>query len=197
MAADLVRPKDVKWEELVGWWRFDIARDDADYNSSDNNIQALTVQITKQGRARFTTANGEEMDLAVEFRPASWPRSAKLKFGTKSLWYECTVQRKLANLEILKLRGRIYAMRRFQGKVQIGTFVGRRRVVVMDGMEEEYEEDEYENDDEEYDGDEYDGDKGDGEEYDESEDDGNEYDSAEETDGSDCSSTDEELSRHQ
>lgn len=145
MAADLVRPKDVDWNELVGWWRLDIALDE---QREENDTPPLAVRITGNGRAHFTDVDGLERDVAVEFRPASWPRSAKLKFATKDLIYECSVQRKLANLEILKLRGKVYTMRRFQGKVQVGSFVGRRRVVIMDDDDDEEEEEEP---DEEYD----------------------------------------------
>ena len=154
IAADLVRPKEVDWEELVGWWRLDISLENANIN---DDTPPMTIQITRDGRVRYTDIStnknmGKECSAAVEFRPASWPRSAKLKFSNKEqgLVYECTVQRKLANLEILKLRGKIYSMRRFQGKVQVGTFVGRRRMIVMDNDQDE-EIDEEEEDSEEYD----------------------------------------------
>eukprot|EP00977_Amphora_coffeiformis_P019344 scaffold7174_cov143-Amphora_coffeaeformis.AAC.3 len=145
LAADLVRPKEVDWGELVGWWRLDIALE------GTSNTPPMTVQITRDGRARFADVQNQEYDVAVEFRPASWPRSAKLKFASKEhgLLYECTVQRKLANLEILKLRGKIYSMRRFQGKMQVGTFVGRRRVVILDGEQREEDSEEYDDDSEE------------------------------------------------
>ena len=139
VAADLVRPKEVAWDELVGWWHLDVALDD------DADEPFLTVEITPHGRARWTTADGVTHEYTVEFRPAAWPRSARLKFGSKHFYYQCTVQRKLANLDILKLRGKIYAVRRFQGKVQVGSFVGRRRVVVMkEELEDEYDDDESE-----------------------------------------------------
>jgi hypothetical protein len=177
IAADLVRPKEVDWKELVGWWRLDMAREDT------AEVPPLTVQLTRQGVARFTDEDGHEREYAVEFRPASWPRSARLRFGSKKdgLLYECTVQRKLANLEILKLRGRVFVRRRFQGKVPVGTFIGRRRVVIVDGDgdhnddDDEEEEDEYDDDDDEDDDeyDEYDGegaqDEYDAEEYGEEE----------------------------
>ena len=116
----------------------------------------MTIQITPNGRVRFVDEDGHEVEYPVEFRPASWPRSARLKFGKSpkkggGYLYECTVQRKLANLEILKLRGRIFTVRRFQGKVQVGTFVGRRRVVVMDDEEEEDEDYDDAEGEEEYD----------------------------------------------
>ena len=147
IAADLVRPKEVDWEELVGWWRLDISLENANIN---DDTPPMTIQITRDGRVRYTDIStnknmGKECSAAVEFRPASWPRSAKLKFSNKEqgLVYECTVQRKLANLEILKLRGKIYSMRRFQGKVQVGTFVGRRRMIIMDDdQDEEMDEEE-------------------------------------------------------
>jgi hypothetical protein len=142
IAADLVRPKEVDWKELVGWWRLDMSREDT------SEVPPLTVQLTRQGTARFTDEHGQERDYPVDFRPASWPRSARLRFGSKKdgILYECTVQRKLANLDILKLRGRVFVHRRFQGKVPVGTFIGRRRVVIVDG--EEDSDDEY---DDEYD----------------------------------------------
>ena len=113
----------------------------------------MTIQIMPNGRVRVQQQDQEE-ELLIDFRPASWPRSAKLKFGQGSkkqgFLYECTVQRKLANLDILKLRGKIYVMRRFQGKVQVGTFLGRRRIVVMDEEDEDQEEDSGDELDEEY-----------------------------------------------
>lgn len=159
LAADLVRPKEVAFQELVGWWRLDIALLDDD----NDHAPPMTIQITPQGRVRLAAAGEQqEQEFPLDFCPASWPRSAKLKFGGSQKGgggggyiYECTVQRKLANLDILKLRGKIYVIRRFQGKVQVGTFVGRRRVVVM-----EDEDDEAEQDSEEFEEDEYDADEG-------------------------------------
>jgi hypothetical protein len=146
IAADLVRPKKVDWKELVGWWRLDMSREDT------SEVPPLTVQLTRHGTARFTDEHGQERDYPVDFRPASWPRSARLRFGSKKdgILYECTVQRKLANLDILKLRGRVFVHRRFQGKVPVGTFIGRRRVVIVDGeddSDDEYDDDEYDEDD--------------------------------------------------
>jgi hypothetical protein len=121
VAADLIRPKDVSWDELVGFWRLDMSLDDR------GGVPPLTIQLTIDGHAKWTTNSGDNNDTSqqqqhdykVEFRPAAWPRSARLKFGNpKKFYYQCTVQRKLANLDILKLRGKVYAIRRFQGKVQ-------------------------------------------------------------------------------
>ena len=158
LAADLVRPKEVALEELVGWWRLDIALDDD--NDMNDGAPPMTIQITPQGRVRLAAGEQQEQEFPLDFRPASWPRSAKLKFGGSQKGggyiYECTVQRKLANLDILKLRGKIYVIRRFQGKVQVGTFVGRRRVVVM----EEDDDGEEENSEELEEEDEYDADEG-------------------------------------
>lgn len=159
VAADLVRPKEVDWNELVGWWRLDIARDDDDdnYNYNDNDSddsgqRIITLQITRHGKARYTDAHGVLHESTVDFRPASWPRSAKLKFGGdkngNNIIYECTIQRKLANLDILKLRGKIYVSRRFQGKVQVGTFVGRRRVVIAEEQQQENDEEDGEEEEE-------------------------------------------------
>ena len=51
VAADLVRPKDVDWKELVGYWRLDVALD-------NDSSSILTIQLTPNRRVRFTDAAG-------------------------------------------------------------------------------------------------------------------------------------------
>jgi hypothetical protein len=84
VAADLIRPKDVAWDELVGFWKIDLSFDDR------GGVPPLTIHLTRDGRAQWTTNNGDENDYKVEFRPAAWPRFARLKFGSPKFYYQCT-----------------------------------------------------------------------------------------------------------
>ncbi|KAL7577383.1 hypothetical protein ACA910_002109 [Epithemia clementina (nom. ined.)] len=99
-------------------------------------------------------------EVSCHFTPAAWPRSARLEFHhptTAGLIYTCTVQRKLADASVLKLRGKIYELvgntwGRRGRRVLVGTFMGRRRLQL--NVEEDEEEDDDEDADEEEDDDE-------------------------------------------
>ena len=213
-AHHLASPKQVDWQtDLVGLWRLDTWRNDR------NQPQQVLVELTRQktvvqllvgngggmGRTERPSkrlsshnknndnhdGNSANRGVPCEFRPASWPRAARLEFygSEDDLWYTCTVHRKLADSSVIKLRGNIYQVNKgmFGGrgtKKWIGTFVGRRRLKLLaededdeddeDDYEEGYDEDDEEEDlDEEY----QENAEDDGEEY---EDDDDEYDPDEE-----------------
>jgi hypothetical protein len=201
VAYALLRPKHVEYAELVGLWRLDQWIEDDDNNNNENHHhhydETRTLELTEQCTVLFsrpqsssstsstTSSTATTRDSApkqkqqhrhgvpLEFKPAHWPSLATLSFydHTTRLYYKCTVQRKMADPKVLKLRGKIYKMQRRRpgglgvfwqkskkqnehvvtladiqkkGLIPIGTFVGRRRMKLLltDNDDDQEEQDE-------------------------------------------------------
>jgi hypothetical protein len=215
VAYALLRPKHVEYPELIGLWRLDQwIEDDSDNNDNHHHSDATrTLELTEQFTVLFsrppappsntlstttTTAvsrdstakqKQRQQQIPLEFHPAHWPSLATLSFydDTTKLYYKCTVQRKMADPKVLKLRGKIYKLRSRGGGVSfwktqnnqqqvislasiqkkdlipIGTFVGRRRMKLLteNSNDDDNQDDQGQESDWESDADDYDGNGGD------------------------------------
>ena len=164
----LVQPKHVDRNELFGLWRID-----QQWNNAGRPAEHINIELTARGdvvvSAPGGTRNPPEKASSVEgrpprlapwkFTPAQWPKRAKIEFRMgPSLLYKCSVHRKLAAKNVLKLRGKIYRLDktgwrgRNTSQVLVGTFVARRRLRLdedeVDEEEEEEEVDQYEDEEE-------------------------------------------------
>mmetsp|Transcript_12389 Transcript_12389/g.16262 ORF Transcript_12389/g.16262 Transcript_12389/m.16262 type:complete len:246 (+) Transcript_12389:34-771(+) len=143
-AYNLVSPKHVEWRELVGLWRLDQWM-----NEEDRPIQSSIELKSRKTVVIKGSSRKENIVMPCQFTAPNWPRSARIEFeGPDKLIYSCSVDRKLADKSVLKLRGKIYE-KRWGRKVLVGTFVGRRRLkLLLDDEEEEQEEEEEDRDEE-------------------------------------------------
>jgi len=177
----LTAPKFVTRREVCGVWRLD--------QSIGSAACAANIEFTPQGDA-VTKYEGEENSNGYLFQSRSWPRSCTIEFEAEAFqgpgdevpmryYYKGSFRRKVADKSVIKIRGKIYEVKkgrfgRGSGRgLEVGSFVARRRITAKDrnraddgdggddGFEgdydNEYDDDEggYDDDDDEYDDDEY------------------------------------------
>jgi len=176
LAYHLVRPKHVDLRELGGLWRIDQQVTINPRNPDKTIGSVATVSLDPRRRLVSVTAAAPE-DGKGESRtvrqPFTFKKSRLGSYKTTFIapaflvsdqprWYgyKGTWQRKLADAKVVKLVGKIYAVRKVKfGKQKgewqmigkpVGTFVARRRVQMMPEEEDEDEyDDEYDDEDSE------------------------------------------------
>ena len=160
----LVKPKHVEKQELIGLWRLDQqvqrhANDPVPIECSANiELTPTSVLVT------IASENDDDDDDQIlktpwKFKPARWPRAAKVEFVARAFsssstgrpklfFYKGQVDRKLAARSIIKIKGKIYRIEKtgWRGKtvkhVAVGTFVARRRMQLVESAEEDDDHDE-------------------------------------------------------
>jgi hypothetical protein len=188
VAYNLIKPKHIDPKELAGLWRLDQQIEER----GDRTLASVaTIRLDPLKRCVLMELKGKTIKEPFVFQKTrlgtcktEFVAPAFLVGDTPRLYgYRGTWQRKMADKKVIKLVGKIYAVKKAKfgkqrGRYQfvgppIGTFVARRRI----SMEEDDNDDDQYGDDAEYD-DEYDRDEKDEEEddqdfeeYDEDEDD--------------------------
>ncbi len=169
----LAAPKYVQKQEIVGIWRFDqILNDSAE-------ACAANIEFTFKGDV-ITRYDGdgdqkEEQITGYLFQSRSWPRSCCIEFEANAFqgvhdekpvryYYKGYFRRKMADKSVIKIVGKIYEVKKrfWKGKdgpgvagEEVGTFVARKRMKVVNHNQAEDEIEDYDDYDDFYD-DEYD-----------------------------------------
>lgn len=149
-----IRPKQVDLNELLGLWRLDqqviLYPNDGPLESSTN------LELTP--KAVVVTLDGKPVPFSLTFTPARFPKSAKVEFTARTFipiedeqpplfFYKGYVHRKLADLSVIKIKGKIYRVEstgwRGQGikHVIVGTFLARKRLK-LDFFDDDYDDEE-------------------------------------------------------
>lgn len=137
----LTAPKYVTHDEVYGLWRLD----QVVLGDTIGDTCAANVQFTRKGDV-VTQYNQEKEERTVyHFRSRSWPRSCTIEFEATAFqgprdvrpvtyYYKGVFRRKMADKSVIKIVGKIYEIKRGRfwkgggAGLEVGSFVGRRRI---------------------------------------------------------------------
>ena len=171
----LMRPKAISESEIWGLWRLD---QQVGLKQSTANIE-----LTRSGLVIVRA--GDEIIWKAPFRfvTPTWPKMPRVEFEARAfqpntkggkpgkawvMFYKGHLERKVADKSVIKMQGKLYEIERPKGMFgkelpvrynKVGSFVGRRRIIIQEDDENEDEYDDYDDDEEENDG--YGGENGD------------------------------------
>lgn len=150
----LAAPKHVERREVIGVWRLDQSIGD-----KLSTVCAANVELTLKGDV-IVNYDDQTFVTPFLFRERNWPQSCTIEFEARAfqgphdekpvlMRYKGYLRRKLADSNVIKIVGDIYAVsktgwRRGDGK-RIGSFVARRRLIKK--RRDIREEDDLEDDD--------------------------------------------------
>lgn len=164
----LMRPKAISESEIWGLWRLD---QQVGLKQSTANIE-----LTRSGLAIVRA--GDEIIWKAPFRfvTPAWPKMPRVEFEARAfqpntkggkpgkawvMFYKGSLERKVADKSVIKMQGKLYEIERPKGLFgkelpvrynKVGSFVGRRRIIIQEDDEDEDEYDDYDDDEEENDG---------------------------------------------
>lgn len=154
----LMRPKSVKESELWGVWRLD--------QQVGMKQSTANIELTKRGFVILREGDDVVWKAPYRFVQPTWPKLPRVEFEARGfqpnkdgkdgrawvLFYKGSLERKIADKSVIKMVGKLYEIERPKsmfGKElpvrynKIGSFVGRRRIVITDDSDDEDESDEY------------------------------------------------------
>ena len=150
----LMRPKAIKKSEIWGVWRLD--------QQIGMKQSTANIELTKKGYVIIRSGDEIIWKAPFQFISPTWPQSCRVEFEARAfqpspkskpwlLFYKGYFERKVADSSVIKIVGKVYEIERPKSMFgrkdlpvrynKIGSFVGRRRVVLLDDEDDIDEDD--------------------------------------------------------